>query len=400
MPSRGPCCPRRRGGRRAARPRAHVTICTTPSRTRRRTRTARSAASRPGSSPTVSCSGAESRCSASIVVPGSESRRSAVVSTTRSPSTPTPNGRRRRTVVASSTDAGRRRPRGGRSSDGEPDGSAGRTSRAASACGSASARCRAALASASPSWATSAPAASSRVKPSTEWSIQFGVVDRVEGPSQRGANGRRQDPHRDVEARGLRGPRRVVGSGREVDDITGGQADVADPVDVPLLRHRDLQHDDVVVVGVAAEPGSRWWAQVGVGLHGVAEVRFEIEAELTERGPEALQSLHDHRRAVGDVLEDPVDVGDVVEVDPSDARAHRVVGDRDRAAFAHESERRAAAEVRQHHLDRGHVQQVVERADAASQQRRSAPVLRGERIEVADTSAQRVTRHDRRRRRE
>ena len=99
-----------------------------------------------------------------------------------------------------------------------------------------------------------------------------------------------------------------------------------------------------------------------------------------------MQALHDHRGSLGDQRQNPVDVGDPVDIDAGDPGAHRVLAVTDRCAVAHEPERWPSGEVSEQALDCSHVEQVVEQVQRSSHQRSYTPASAGELIDVTNQS--------------
>ena len=104
-------------------------------------------------------------------------------------------------------------------------------------------------------------------------------------------------------------------AGRQVQHVARRQLHVAEAVDRPHLVPADLQGEHGVPVDVSAEGRRARRAEVGVGVHGVADLRFEGGAELGQRHPRPLQALEDDRGAAVDEVEDAIDVGHLVDDD-------------------------------------------------------------------------------------
>ena len=94
------------------------------------------------------------------------------------------------------------------------------------------------------------------------------------------------------------GPGVVEHADREVQRVARLEHQLTEPVDPPPLRARQLQDEDVVAVRMAAEPDRVGRGEVGVHLHGVAELALQLQRNLHERMPRPLQTLQHERRAV------------------------------------------------------------------------------------------------------
>ena len=199
-----------------------------------------------------------------------------------------------------------------------------------------------------------------------------------------------QDTDRDVQAERARRARFVRRPGREVQHVSGRQLDVAEAVDRPHLVPVDLQGEHGVPVDVAAKGRRARRAEVGVGLHRMADLRFEGGAELGQRQPRPLEALEDDRGAAVDEVEDAVDVRHFVDDAPRHPRRRGVGLDRQRDAVGDEPEPGPPAEQAEHLLDVVDVEEVAERPSGRAVQRPPPPDRRTELLLVADAALKRV----------
>jgi hypothetical protein len=110
---------------------------------------------------------------------------------------------------------------------------------------------------------------------------------------------------------------RLDGIAAGVPRLVAERAGVHGRPDAPTLVAGDLQDEDVVHVVVVAEAGVLGRGDVGVHLHGVAQLGREVLRERQHRVPGPVQPLEDDRGPVGEQGEQLV-VGGLV----GDRRAH------------------------------------------------------------------------------
>jgi hypothetical protein len=151
--------------------------------------------------------------------------------------------------------------------------------------------------------------------------------------------------------------------------------------DLPPLLTGDLQDEHVVDVVVVAEALVLRWCDIGVDLHGVAELTGERLGELDDRAPGPVQPLEHEGRALGEVVQHGVVTHLVRDgrTDPPTAGEAAVL--ERRAVARHAQEGRAQAAARDELVDRVGGEQVVERLGQvfrAVEQRLARPVAVGE----------------------
>ena len=216
-----------------------------------------------------------------------------------------------------------------------------------------------------------------------EGPLEVEVGQLVEPPAEHLGMGDSQQADGQVEAALVLGLRRVGRASGDVEDVAGGGLDGAEVVDLPRLGAGHLQHQHVVLVVVARQPGGAGRGQVGVGLHRVAGGPLEAAAEPGHRKGRALEALQHEGRPLVYRRGDAAHVRDVVEAGPADPhRGGGAVG-WEGGAVLHEAEGGTARGRQQESLDLVDAQEVVEALAGPPVQRSLAPVGRREAIDVA-----------------